>query len=208
MPRLTGALVFVLALPAIASAQPNVIVQVPYADIRVGPGGVLVNTPWIGVRLPRAVPVRTMTAPVPATGTPSSPAVPPPPAPAPDNQAPVVSRFVPAQPVPDSPTTPTVPVRDPLPLLPNTVPESRRPDAPLRASTFETFVATFKPAPGTYEAILIHTHTNQPVKVTFTLPEGTPRRVLVNRHAIEWDYGQRYVKVGFFPNGETRVVQK
>jgi hypothetical protein len=207
MLRLIGALVFVLILPAIAQSQPDIAIQVPYAGIRVAPDIVIVETPWIGLRIPRATPVRmpARTAPAPAPG---APAVPPPPAPSPDNRAPVVSQFVPAQPPPDVPPASTVPVRDPLPLLPNPVPGSRKPEAILTASTLQAFASSFQAGPGTYEAVLVHPFTNQPVKVSFTLPEGAPRKVHVTRHSIEWDYGPRFVQVNFFRNGDVQVKQR
>jgi hypothetical protein len=72
----------------------------------------------------------------------------------------------------------------------------------------DAFASTFQATPGSYEALIVHPFTGQAVKVSFTLPEGAPRRVIVHRHTIEWDYGKHFVRLNFMRSGEVRIVQK
>src|SRR5579875_1032402 len=72
---------------------------------------------------------------------------------------------------------------------PQVVPELPPPAAlPLRPLTVSEFVATFKPLPGKYEVLLIHSKTGCPVKVCFTLPPGCIRNVRFTGHKIVFDY--------------------
>jgi len=78
-----------------------------------------------------------------------------------------------------------VPVQVPAPRLP-----SPPPVVVAKPLTLDEFAASFKPAPGTYQALLINPLTKNAVKATFTLPAGNPIiRVFPRR--LEFDYGRR-----------------
>lgn len=96
---------------------------------------------------------------------------------------------------------PPQPVPDGLPVLPPPQPLVVTPAVP----TMEQFAATFKPCPGTYEAFIIHPKSGEPVKVTFSLPEGTPCKVKVKRREIDFDYGKHSVSIRFRINGSVSV---
>src|SRR5262249_9693354 len=49
------------------------------------------------------------------------------------------------------------------------------PPTVVRPLTLAEFAESFKPAPGTYEVVLLHPDTCCPVKVCFTLPCGCPK---------------------------------
>jgi hypothetical protein len=88
----------------------------------------------------------------------------------------------PAQPVPAAPPPPAVVI-------------------PARPPTLAEFAATFQPAPGTYEVVLTHPVSGNPIKVTFTLPAGNPKKVHVHRREIEFDYGRHFVRLRFDRQG-------
>jgi hypothetical protein len=64
------------------------------------------------------------------------------------------------------------------------------PDAPLgvRPPTLEEFAASFQPAPGRYEVVLLNPETCCPVKVCFCLPCGCPK-VRVHEKSLVFHYG-------------------
>jgi hypothetical protein len=74
-----------------------------------------------------------------------------------------------------------------------------------RAQTLAEFATTFQPKPGNYEVELLHPGTGQPVKVAFTLPDGTPSKVHLRRRALVFDYGRRSVGIHFLLGGRVRV---
>jgi hypothetical protein len=71
--------------------------------------------------------------------------------------------------------------------------------------THPEFARVFRPAQGTYEAVLIHPDTCLPVRVCFTLPCGCPKKVRVERHELEFDYGDREVEIRFKRDGRVKV---
>ena len=72
--------------------------------------------------------------------------------------------------------------------------------------TPDEFAKTFQPKPGSYEVTLLNPVTNQPTPVRFTLPDGSPKRVLVHRREIEFEYGfRRFVRIQFDRDGATVV---
>jgi hypothetical protein len=141
--------------------------------VGVSPGraDVFVRVPFVGVYVgPPGVSVR---APFVRLNVPSGP--------------PVV--VLPAQPVPVIPGTPVMPPTEPA-LQPPPLPPAPSAVVVARPQTLEEFAASFKPAPGTYETVLINPITKNPVKVTFSLPAGDPKiRVFPRR--LEFDYGSR-----------------
>jgi hypothetical protein len=76
-----------------------------------------------------------------------------------------------------------------------------------KAVTLADFARTFKPAPGTHDVYLIHPRTKEPVKVSFTLPEGSPKKVKAHARRLVFDYGKRHwVKIHFVARGKVRVT--
>lgn len=76
---------------------------------------------------------------------------------------------------------------------------------PARPMTHREFASCFVPTCGTHEVWLIHPKTCQPVRVCFTLPAGTPRKVRVERNELEFDYGRREVEIRFKNDGSVKV---
>jgi hypothetical protein len=74
-----------------------------------------------------------------------------------------------------------------------------------RPLTHREFARTFKPVQGTYDVVLLHPDTCCPVRVCFTLPYGCPKRVRVERHELEFDYGRTEVELRFRRNGTVQV---
>jgi hypothetical protein len=74
----------------------------------------------------------------------------------------------------------------------------------LQPVTPQQFAQTFRPGPGTYDAILIHPLTRVPERVRFTLPPGTPR-VTAGPRFVEFDYGTSRVIIHFVIGGGVRV---
>jgi len=168
-----------------ASARAQLTIQVPFVTVQTGPGGVYVRAPFVTVQVPRSVVV----------APPQSPAPPPTPMPAPVDPAPV-QRIGDPIPVPlpkPGQTDFSVPV--PLPGQPAA-----------RPMTHREFAATFRPAPGTYDVVLLHPVTNQPVQVSFTLPPGEAR-VRTWPRQLNFDYGgRRDVSIRFLADGRVRVT--
>jgi hypothetical protein len=59
------------------------------------------------------------------------------------------------------------------------------PPPPNRAPTLDEFARTFQAKAGAYQVTIQNPVTGLATVVRFTLPEGTPRRVLVHRRSIE-----------------------
>jgi hypothetical protein len=76
---------------------------------------------------------------------------------------------------------------------------------PAKAISLSEFAATFQPKGGHFEVALEHPATGRPVKVSFTLPDGQPKRVKVHRRDLEFDYGRKQVTIRFLRDGEVRV---
>ena len=76
-----------------------------------------------------------------------------------------------------------------------------------RMITHREFAETFKPAPGTYDVVILHPVTHKPVQVTFTLPPGAARNVRSFLRQINFDYGgRRDVTIRFLGDGRVRVT--
>jgi hypothetical protein len=76
--------------------------------------------------------------------------------------------------------------------------------------TVKEFAASFKalPSGGKYEVMLQHTFTGKPVKVSFTLPPGMPKKVTAGKLRLEFRYGRgRPVVVRFYRNGNVQVLR-
>jgi hypothetical protein len=102
------------------------------------------------------------------------------------------------------------PQPQPVPPPPQPVPEAKNapppPVQPVQAPTLEAFSKTFQAKAGSYDVTLINPITKAPTPVRFSLPEGTPRRVIVTRDSIEWVYALRqWVRIEFDKGGATVI---
>ncbi len=111
---------------------------------------------------------------------------------------------VPVQP-PDGVPLEIAPPAPPVPL-PGADTTRKVSEKPRTTPTIFEFAASFKPCAGTHEAVVVHPYTNTPVRVSFTLPEGSPTVKIKGglRRAVEFNYGNRGVEVWFYRDG--RVV--
>lgn len=100
----------------------------------------------------------------------------------------------PAQPVVEGPPPPIV--VNPAPVPPGQVP------------TLDAFAKSFQPKGGPHEVTILNPLTNQPTTVRFTLPEGTPRRVIVDRRSVEWVYTLRTRVLIEFDRGGASVTAR
>ena len=177
---------FALGVAALASlagtasaGRADIVIQVPFVTVRVGRPAVVV-TVGRGCAPPIVItaPVRAV-APAPPGG--------------PISSVPIAPPADPVPPVQPAPTTTPVSVPAPAPVA-------------VRALTLGEFVAAFRPCPGTHEAYLVHPVTGAPVKVCFTLPPGSPRKVRVHRRDLEFVYGHRQdVEIRFLRDGRVQV---
>jgi hypothetical protein len=68
--------------------------------------------------------------------------------------------------------------------------------------TLNDFARSFQARPGNYDVTLINPVTNQPTTVRFTLPDGSPRRVVVRGDELEFLYSRRqFVRIQFDRDG-------
>jgi hypothetical protein len=78
--------------------------------------------------------------------------------------------------------------------------------AGVSAQTPAEFAGNFKPMPGSYEAILLHPFTLQPVKVCFTLPRTQGNYwTRVRPRLIQFDSPDHVVEIRFLRNGQVEV---
>jgi len=173
----------VAVLGIVLAAMPvgaQVYVRVPFVQVETG-NGVYVRAPFVRVWVPRSYVV-------------------PPPA---------TIQVVPAQPAPPIfvPNPPTVIVpQQPVPPQPLVEPTNIAPAAPqplqTRYPTVQEFANSFQPRAGQYNVTIVNPLTGQPVAVQFSLPEGSPRRVIVDNDEIEFRYSLRqFVRIEFTRNG-------
>ena len=172
------ALSTLLALTSLASAQVNV--RAPFVRVDVGPG-VAVRVPFVNLWIPRSYPY------YPPPGS----VLPPP-----TDQNP-----------PASPVAPPVELAPPpKPIRQVDIPPPPQGTGP--ALTLEQFAKTFQPKPGAYDVEILNPQTNQPTRVRFTLPEGTPKNVQVRRDEIEFRYSLlRFVRIEFDKDG-AKVISR
>lgn len=184
-----------LAIPAAMiacapTATADVYVRVPFVRVQVG-GGVRVRAPFVNLYIPGGLPpVYEMPGaePMPEFVPPQPEALSNPPKKTPAQSQPPAPKVKPI----DAPPVPKVKGDDAPPTPAGVEP----------VLTPEQFTRNFKPKAGNYEVTLLNPITNQATTVRFSLPEGTPRRVNVSRHQIEFDYGPRqYVRIRFDRDG-------
>jgi hypothetical protein len=197
MKRILLALVGLLAVNATASAQ--VFVRAPFVRVQTGPG-VWVKAPFVDVFVPAAGPV---IAPPPLyVVPPPSIYVPPPPTNPPRIEVLPVPQLAPAPlPVP-APGPQPAPTPVPVPVLNTPIDVAPPPVQAANIMTLNQFAASFKPRAGSFEVDLINPITKQPTKVRFTLPDGAPKRVIVDADEVEFRYGLfQFVRIGFTRDG-------
>jgi hypothetical protein len=96
----------------------------------------------------------------------------------------------------------------PPPPPPVVDPNIPPPPPPNRAPTLDEFARSFQPKAGAYDVVLQNPLTQQPTNVHFTLPEGSPRRVIVHRREIEFFYAPRhFVRIEFDRDGAQVVTR-
>jgi hypothetical protein len=145
---------------------------------------IFVQTPWAAVRVGPPAPTRVLVqTPWATIGV----NLPPPAAPAGTSSA------APADLVYEPGAPPPVPL--PIPVESHTS----------RVPSLSEFAATFQAKPGHFEVLIAHPTTGKPVKVAFTLPDGSPRRVKVHRNQLEFDYRGKDISIRFLRDGEVRV---
>jgi len=116
-------------------------------------------------------------------------------------RAPFVNLWIPSRNYPQSvmyvpPPPPEPPVAH---VWPETPPPQATGETPL---TLGQFAESFQAQSGRHKVTLINPVTNSPTPVAFTLPEGTPRRVAVNKERITFVYGFRHwVRIKFDKDG-------
>lgn len=188
----------------LATATPGnaqVSVRVPFVQVETGGPGVYVRAPFVRVWVPNTRPPVYY---VPGPGVQVVPQAPPPPVFVPANPAPLPAPSPAPANVPPAPVNqsePTLP--PPQQLVPGT---SDVPPAPqalqVRYPTLSEFARSFQARPGQYDVTLINPVTQQPVQVRFALPDGAPRRVIVDRDEIEFRYSLRqFVRIQFTSSG-------
>jgi hypothetical protein len=172
-----SAAVLISWLGFVSASQAQVFVRAPFVRVWVG-DGVGVRAPFVNLYVPHSGPVYG-----PIYG-PRVIYVPPP----------IVVQSQPAVVQPMPPATEPVPAPQPPPAS-NAPPQ---PIQPVQVLSLEAFAKSFQPKAGSYEVTLLNPVTNQPATVRFTLPEGTPRRVVVTRDSLEFIYSLRqWVRIEF-----------
>jgi len=174
-----------LGFASVTEAQ--VFVRAPFVRVQVGGGGTYVRAPFVNLYFPPSGPVYAdppLYGPRVIVGSP------------PIVQMPPADPFVPPPPTP-------LPMAVPQPL-----PQVVDPNAPphpvqaVQVPTHDAFAKSFQAKGGSYDVTMINPVTKQPTQVRFTLPEGTPRRVIVERNEIEFFYGLRnFVRIQFDRDG-------
>ena len=118
-------------------------------------------------------------------------------------QPPLPLPLPPAVVYPGDPPPVPLPPAEPVTVAP--VPVSPPPGVVVRPPTLEEFAASFQPAPGHYEVVLLNPETCCPVKVCFTLPCGCPK-VRVHDKSLVFHYGLLdNVSIRFHHDGSVAV---
>ena len=169
-----------------APASAQVYIRAPFVRVQTGPG-VFVQAPFVTIATPPPV-APVYVVPPPSIYIPPTPAV-----------APRIEIL---------PTPAVAPQPTPVLQGPASVPPPPAPAAVGQPLTLNQFAASFKPRAGTFDVTLINPITNQPTNVRFTLPEGRPKRVIVDSDEVEFRYGLfHFVRIEFKANGAQVVTR-
>lgn len=188
---------FFAAVPADA----QVVIRAPFVQVETG-SGTYVRAPFVRVWVPNSRPTYVMPGPgvqvVPAPVAPPVfvPVMPPP------------ATFDPA---PNLPQPQQVQPNN-VPPLPQPFPDNVQPPPPApiqaRYPTLDEFARTFQAKAGQHDVTVINPVNGQPTELKFALPEGSPRRVIVDRDEIEFRYSIRqFVRIQFTNNGAVTTIR-
>ncbi len=97
-----------------------------------------------------------------------------------------------------------LPAPSPIVIAPKQL-ETVPPPALVKVPTLAEFATSFVARAGTHEVTVIHPVTGRPVTVSFTLPDGTPKKIDVKRREIDFDYGRSSVTIRFMAGGKVSV---
>ncbi len=169
--------VFALVTGLSASAYADIVIDVPFFSLRIGPR-------WRFQ--PVVPPAPVVERPVrPSESVPDKPGTPP---------------------VPEGSEEPlVVPPGTPQQVLPPPRIEGPVVPGPARPPTHAEFGRALEPREGLYEVVLTHPHTGHPVVVRFQLPPGYPKKVRIERNELEFDYGKFEVEIRFHKDGRVTV---
>jgi hypothetical protein len=110
--------------------------------------------------------------------------------------------------LPQEPSPQPAPQNPPAsPSAPRTAPEQTDEPPPPRPTsvnvpTLQDFAKSFQAREGNYNVTIINPVTKRPTPVRFTLPAGTPRRVIARQDELEFFYGIRhFVRIQFDKDG-------
>jgi hypothetical protein len=100
-------------------------------------------------------------------------------------------------------------MEEPLPFpnelpAPNGIPEKSTPktEKGIRAASLGEFASTFQARGGTHEVWLINPVTGAAARVRFSLPYGSPRRIVLDPQGVDFVYGRRhFVRIHFNSDG-------
>jgi hypothetical protein len=102
--------------------------------------------------------------------------------------------------------TPPVVVEPPAQTVESLPPPLLQKQAPSektgKAMSLDEFAKSFQPRGGMHDVVLINPLTQAATPVRFSLPEGMPRRVIVDPQGVEFAYGLRhFVRIHFNADG-------
>jgi hypothetical protein len=166
-----------LALGGVVAAaspgQAQVFVRAPFVRVFVGPG-VSVRAPFVDINIPGRP---FIFVPPPSEYIPPQPKIMP-------------NEYIPPQPK----IAPKQGTEENIPEAPKSLVEN-----PL---TLQAFAKSFQARHGSYQVKIVNPVTKTPTIVRFSLPEGSPRRVIVRENEIEFFYGIRhFVRIQFDEDG-------
>jgi hypothetical protein len=190
---------------AAVPADAQVFIRAPFVQVETGQG-VYVRAPFVRLYIPNNPPTY-MVRPGPGVQIVPAPAAPP--------------IFVPGNPpavMPPAAEAPAPNLPQPQMVQPNIAPtppqpifqDKVQPPQPLevRYPTLDEFARNFQAKAGQYDVTVINPVTQQPTQLKFTLPEGAPRRVIVDRDEIEFRYSLRqFVRIQFTNSGVVTTIR-
>jgi hypothetical protein len=189
----------------VGSARADRIIQAPFVTVQTG-SVVVVRAPFVNVVVPVRV-VYPNPTPTPAPMPPAN--LLPAPMAVRDNRDIIPTVDVPpgvTPPVVVLPSTDLTPV-SPAPNPPTTNVIGSSPQQTVRAMTISEFARAIRPQQGTYDVVLVHPATGNPVRVRFTLPPGSPKTIRLQNRQVQFNYavGQN-VTLRFNPDGRVSVL--
>jgi hypothetical protein len=184
-------LAVILGLAGLSRADFNYVGR--YVGVRVGPNGVEVRAPFVNVFVPKG-----MNCPAPVPMPRADPVENGPPVRGPEG--------VPLKIAPPVPPIP-LPEREPEDKLVKQSVEVPSIKQSAEVPSIYEFAASFKPTAGTHDVTVIHPYTNRPVKLSFSLPEGSPKVQVKGalRRCIDFEYGKSHREIWFYRDGRVKL---